>query len=271
MTVLAAIDDWPVDNAAIGITGPRETLDRHGPTDRVFRMASVTKPLAAYAVLVAVDSGRLDLEDTVDDRGATVRHLLAHAAGYPFTGREPISPVGARRIYSNTGFDLLGELVEERTGRSIGSYLRQQVLLPLGMDDTVLDGSPAADAEGSVDDLLLFARELLHPTLIDASLAEEARTPQYPALDGVLPGHGRQDPNEWGLGFEIRGTKSPHWTGAEHPPTTFGHFGQSGSFLWVDPEHDLAAAFLGDRDYGAWSAEHWSEFNAQVLSHYAEA
>lgn len=268
MTVLAAIDDWPVDNAAIGITDARETLGRHGPTDRVFQMASVTKPLAAYAVLVAVDSGRIDLDETIDDRGATVRHLLAHAAGYPFTGREPISPVGARRIYSNTGFDLLGELVEERTGRSIGSYLRQQVLLPLGMGDTVLDGSPAADAEGTVDDLLVFARELLHPTLIEPELAEAARTPQFPELDGVLPGHGRQDPNEWGLGFEIRGSKSPHWTGPEHPPTTFGHFGQSGSFLWVDPRDGIAAACLGDRPFGDWAVELWPAFNDALVAEY---
>src|SRR5690606_40951147 len=69
----------------------------------------------------------------------------------------------------------------------------------------------SSDLEGTVDDLLVFARELLHPTLIEPELAEAARTPQFPELDGVLPGHGRQDPNEWGLGFEIRGSKSPHW------------------------------------------------------------
>jgi CubicO group peptidase (beta-lactamase class C family) len=270
MSVLAAIDDWPVETAAVGVTGPRETMATHGPTEQVFRLASVTKPLAAYATLVAVDQGRLELDETVDDAGATVRHLLAHAAGYPMTGTDPRTTVGKRRIYSNTGFDLLGELVEERTGRAFSRWLHQQVLLPLEMLDTVLDGSPAADAHGTVDDLLRFARELLRPTLVEPDLAEAARTPQFPELDGVVPGYGRQSPNPWGLGFEIRGQKDPHWTGTTHPPSTFGHFGQSGSFLWVDPDHDLAAAFLGDRDYGEWAAERWAGFNDELLATYAE-
>jgi CubicO group peptidase (beta-lactamase class C family) len=44
------------------------------------------------------------------------------------------------------------------------------------------------------------------------------------------------DPNDWGLGFELRDTKEPHWTGTRNSPRTYGHFGGSGSFLWLDPE-----------------------------------
>jgi CubicO group peptidase (beta-lactamase class C family) len=95
-----------------------------------------------------------------------------------------------------------------------------------------------------VTDLLAFARELLDPQLLDPALLTEATRVAFPGLDGVLPGFGRQSPNDWGLGFELRGTKAPHWTGCELPPTTFGHFGQSGSFLWVDadPRHRLCGA-----------------------------
>ena len=64
----------------------------------------------------------------------------------------------------------------------------------------------------------------------------EATTVQFPGLDGVLPGYGVQRPNDWGLGFEIRDSKSPHWTGARNSAATYGHFGQSGSFIWADPE-----------------------------------
>ncbi len=271
MPVLDRIDGWDVPDAAVGVTDASGTIDRHGPTGTVQRLASVTKPLVAYAVLVAVDQGRLDLDDPAGPESATVRHLLAHAAGYPMTGTEPLSPVGKRRVYSNTGYEVLGSVLEERTGRSAAGWLRQQVLLPLGMHDTALEGSPAADAVGTVDDLLLFARELLEPSLMEPELAAEARQVQFPGLDGVLPGFGRQTPNDWGLGLEIRGAKEPHWTGADHPPTTIGHFGQSGSFLWVAPELGLAAAFLGGRDFGDWAREVWPGFNDALLHAYADA
>ncbi len=52
----------------------------------------------------------------------------------------------------------------------------------------------------------------------------------------MLPGFGVQRPNDWGLGFEIRDAKSPHWTGSANSGRTYGHFGQSGTFIWVDPD-----------------------------------
>lgn len=268
MSVLQQVERWPVDTVAVGVTGPDADLDTFGPVDEVLPFASVTKPLSAYAALVAIDQGRLELDEVVDDRGATPRHLLAHTAGYPMSGDEPRTEPGTRRIYSNTGFEELAALVEDRTGRSFGRFLHQQVLLPLGMDDTSLDGSPAAGARGTVDDLLHFARELLAPTLISAELAAEATSVQFAEASGVLPGFGRQDPNPWGLGFEIRGRKDPHWTGAANSPRTFGHFGQSGSFLWVDPDLRIAAACLADRDFGEWAAEAWPPLNDAIARGY---
>lgn len=268
MSVLATVDDWPVDTVAIGVTDATTTLEVHGPTDQPFPLASVTKPLAAYAFLLAVDHGRLDLDEQADEAGATVRDLLSHAGGYPFDGTEPRSAPRTRRIYSNTGFEILGELVEDRVGRPVASWLHQQVLLPLEMSDTRLDGSPAKDGRGSVDDLLRFARELLAPTLLDEELAEAAVTVQHPGLDGVLPGFGRQTPNDWGLGFELRDQKSPHWTGARNSQRTFGHFGQSGSFLWVDPVHGIAAASLADRAFGDWARELWPPCSDAIIERY---
>jgi CubicO group peptidase (beta-lactamase class C family) len=88
----------------------------------------------------------------------------------------------------------------------------------------------------------------------------------YPGLAGVLPGYGRQQPNDWGLGWEIRGSKDPHWTGATSSPETFGHFGRSGTFLWVDPEAGLACLALTDRDFGDWAIQAWPAFIDQVLA-----
>lgn len=246
---------------ALGVTDAHRTLATQGPTGRVFPILSVTKLLVAYATLLAVDRGRLELDDEVADAGEhrTLRHLLAHASGVGPDADAPATDPERRRIYSNHGYELIGEEVGDAVGRPIAEWLRTQVLEPLGMHDTVLDGSPAHGARSSVDDLLRFARELLEPTLLDAALLQQATTAQWPDLDGVLPGYGRQTPNPWGLGFELRGSKDPHWLHADFPPGTFGHFGRSGSFVFADPDAGRGGVFLADRDFGQWAVEAWPE------------
>ena len=91
---------------------------------------------------------------------------------------------------------------------------------------------------------------------------------QFPGLDGVLPGFGVQRPNDWGLGFEIRDAKSPHWTGSANSVRSYGHFGQSGTFLWVDPDRDLALVVLTDRDCGDWAYERWPALSDAVISEF---
>lgn len=262
--VLATADDWPVDTVAVGVTGPATTRGTHGPTDRVLPWASVTKLLTAWATLVAVQDGLLHLDEPAGPDDSTVRHLLAHASGLPPEPGGPTARVGRRRVYSNHGFELLADLVADRVGEPFADHLGVEVLEPLGMQATSLDGSPAHAARGPLSDLLVLGRELLAPSLLDAPLADEVATVQFPGISGVLPGYGRQDDNTWGLGVEIRDGKTPHWTGPSQPATTFGHFGQSGSFLWVDRDHGVAAACLADRDFGDWAREAWAPFNDAV-------
>lgn len=268
--VLAEVDEWEPDNVAVGVTDADGTLATHGPTGEVFRLASLTKPLAAYAVLIAVRDRFLHLDEPAGpkaDEGATVRHLLAHASGLPpDEGGVMTTSPATRRIYSNWGYDVLGALVAERTGHPFPELLEHEVLVPLGMRSTALDGSPAADAEGPVDDLLRFARELLAPTLLDEDLHAEATSLAFPGLEGVVPGYGRQSSCDWGLGFEIKSDKDPHWTGDDLAPSTFGHFGRSGSFLWVDPTRGLAAAELADRDFDRWAKDAWPGFHDRILA-----
>ena len=80
----------------------------------------------------------------------------------------------------------------------------------------------------------------------------------FPGLRGVLPGYGRFDPCDWGLGFEVKGDKTPHWSGTRTSPETFGHFGKAGGFLWVDPVAGLACASLSNREFGPWAVTEWS-------------
>jgi CubicO group peptidase (beta-lactamase class C family) len=270
--VLRRVDDWKPSTVVVGVTDASATLATHGPTDEVLALASLTKPLTAYATLIAVQDGLIHLDEPAGPPGTdgvTVRHLLAHAGGLPPDPGGPTIGPERRRIYSNHGYDVLGELVAERAGMPFADHLDVEVLQPLGMDATRLDGSPAHAAEGTVNDLLRFARELLEPRLLDPELHRAATTVQFPGLDGVLPGYGRQSPNDWALGFEIKAGKDPHWTATRASPGTFGHFGRAGSYLWVDPELDLASASLADEPFDSWAKEGWPELGDAIVEAFA--
>ncbi|MGW3723592.1 serine hydrolase domain-containing protein [Streptomyces sp. NPDC000851] len=264
---LALIDNWPVSAAAAGVVrADGAVLGRHGAVGERFALASVTKPLAAYAVLVAYEEGAIELDEPAGPPGSTVRHLLAHTSGLAFDEHRVTAAPGQRRLYSNAGFEQLGDHVAKATDIPFGEYARQAVLEPLGMAATSLEGSPAKDGVSTVGDLLRFAAEVQAPRLLDPRTVAEAMTVQYPGTKGVLPGYGHQNPNDWGLGFEIRDGKSPHWTGSSSSPRTFGHFGQSGTFLWIDPEAGVACVALTDRAFGAWAVEAWPVFTDAVLA-----
>jgi CubicO group peptidase (beta-lactamase class C family) len=203
VSALDVIAGWPVPNAAAAVVGPSGVMAEYGDVMRPFRLASVTKPLTARAAQVAVEEGAVELDTPAGPPGATVRHLLAHTAGYGVTS--------------------------------------------------------------TVADLVRFAGDLLRPATVSAQLHAEATSVQFPGLDGVLPGFGVQRPNDWGLGFELRDGKSPHWTGSTNSARTYGHFGQSGTFLWVDPQVDLALVVLTDRDFGDWAYAPWPALSDEVL------
>lgn len=267
MRSLSLVSDWPVDHAAAAVVARSgEVVGGTGDRDRAFPLASVTKLLTAYAALLACEEGAFELGDAAGPDGSTVRHLLAHASGLDMTERKVRAAPGARRIYSNAGFEVLAEFVTKRTGIAFADYVAEGVLEPLGMAATEFSGSPAAGAVSTVRDLARFAAELQAPVLLgEATLATATRV-AFEGLDGVLPGFGRQRPNDWGLGIELRDHKSPHWTGRNSSPGTFGHFGQSGTFLWVDPVAGAAAVALTDRDFGPWAADAWPEFTDAVLA-----
>ena len=258
-----------MNRVSAGVTGPGDTLGLAGDPKWITRIASVAKVLVGMAALVAVEEGTVDLDEAAGPEGSTVRHLLSHASGLAFDQDRSIAPPGRRRIYSNPGIERFADHLATRAGMSFEEYLRLGVLEPLGMAHTELRGSPAHAVWSTVSDLLAFCQELLRPTLVAAATLADATRPHFPELGGVLPDLGRFDPNPWGLTFEIRNAKQPHWTGHRNSPTTFGHFGGAGTFLWVDPEAGLAAVGLTDRDFGPWALEAWPRFSDAVLERFA--
>ncbi|WP_375487555.1 serine hydrolase domain-containing protein [uncultured Mycobacterium sp.] len=269
MAALDALDGWPVSTAAAAVIGPEGVLASHGDTGCEFALASVTKPLVARAVQVAIEEGVVELDTPAGPPGSTVRHLLAHASGLAMHSDHILAKPGSRRVYSNQGFTVLAETVEQSSGIEFTRYLTEAVFEPLAMTATRLDGGTEAAGFGATStlaDLAAFAVDLLRPATVSAQMHAEATTVQFPGLDGVLPGYGVQRPNDWGLGFEIRDAKSPHWTGASNSARTFGHFGQSGSFIWADPDADLALVVLTGHDFGDWALPAWPAISDAVIS-----
>jgi CubicO group peptidase (beta-lactamase class C family) len=239
-------------------------LGRRGDASRVFRWASVTKPVVALAALVAAEEGTIDLDEPAGPPGSTMRHLLAHASGLPFDAGAPIAKPGTRRIYSNAGFEVAAERIAANAEMPFAEYLQKAVLNPLGME-AVLRGSPAAGLHGSLDDLVKVTHELLAPTLVVPETFAEATSVQFPGLAGVIPDLGRFDPNDWALGFELKDSKQPHFSGTLTSPHTFGHWGGSGTFVWVDPDSGLALGVLTNLEFGDWAKEAWPAFSDAVV------
>ena len=263
--ILATIDAWGASNAAAAVVGPGGVLSTHGAPAHRYPWASVTKPVTAMAVLIAAEHALLALDEPAGPLGATVRHLLAHTSGLPFEGEAILAQPGSRRIYSNPGFDRLGELVAERSGMSFERALADWVLEPLGMTGAKVVDRPSQGLHGTLGDLVAFAGELLRPTLLPEANLKTAASAAFPGLPGVVPGVGRFDDCAWGLGFEIHDGKDPHWMGRGNSPAAFGHFGGAGTLLWVDPVADVALVALTDRAFGPWALRAWPALSDSVL------
>lgn len=279
---LEQLNSWPVSHAAAAVLSRSGVVALAGDTTMRFPLASVTKPLSAIAALVAIEEGAIELDQAIADPiggktlldpelgsqlpGATLRHLLAHASGLAPDRLARAAAVGSRRIYSNAGFDLIGELIGAATTIPFADYIAEAVFRPLGMTTASVAGSPARDGSASVTDLNALICELLTPTgLLHPDTLEAATSPQCGQLPGVLPGYGSQPDNAWGLGFEIRANKRPHWTSDENSPATYGHFGQSGTMFWIDPIAGLGLVALADQPFGEWAIQAWPALSQAVL------
>lgn len=246
-----------------------ETLYAAGDLTSTFPLASVTKILAGRAILIAVEEGFINLDEErligYPSESTSLRALLAHVSGVSFNSADRVAAVGQRRTYTNYAFEVAGAWVAERVGLPFTDWLDESVVAPLLLQDTFVEGSCAYSGIGSARDLITLGRELLEPKLISAELALQACTVQWPGIRGVTPGYGSYADNTWGLGLELRGDKQVTWFPTISEGGTFGHFGQSGSFLWVAPESRFGAVFVGAEPFGNWHKQHWSRLNDWLI------
>ncbi len=265
MEALRAIDAWGARTAAGGVARADGVVATHGPRETELPWASVTKLLTGLAVLVALEEGTVDLDEPAGPPGSTLRHLLSHASGLPVDGEEPIAEPGRRRIYSNTGIELAARLLEERAEMPFADYFAGAVAgrsaSPAGFAARRRTATAARSTTSSRSAASCCYRRSSRPRRSPRRRPSSSR-----ASTGVLPGLGRMEPNDWGLTFELRDAKSPHWTGTRNSPRTFGHFGASGTFLWVDPDAGVACGVLTDRPFGDWAKEAWPALSDAVLA-----
>jgi CubicO group peptidase (beta-lactamase class C family) len=259
--------EWQVPHAAAVVFTADGVVESFGDGDRVFELASVTKLLSTYAVLIGVEEEALGLDDPAGPPDSTVRHLLAHTSGYGFESDAPaISRPGTKRIYSNRGIEVAATHFAQASEIAFTDYLGEGVLDPLGMNSTELPGSPAHGGRSTARDLARFGQELLIPKLLAASTLGAAVEVQFPGLSGILPGLGRFDPLDWGLGFERNFGRPGHWAGTTISPSAFGHFGGAGTFLWIDPRAGLGCICLTDLDFDVWAKQAWPALTDSILA-----
>ncbi|MCZ7630332.1 MAG: beta-lactamase family protein [Microthrixaceae bacterium] len=142
---LRSIDDWNARFSTAVVSSGTGILATHGDTHKVVRVASLTKLVTAWTVLIAVEEGAVSLSDPLGPPGATVAHLLCHAGGWDFDTTTVLARPGTKRIYSNTGYGALATHVGSATSIRFTDYMAEAVLAPLGMTASELRGSAARE------------------------------------------------------------------------------------------------------------------------------
>lgn len=254
--VLVAHQDVPILVSARGFAIQPGVLPNR--TDTKFNLASVTKMLTAIAVIQLVAAGSLDLHTPIASYHPglphageiTVHQLLTHTAGFDrywndayrasrsdlrsidaylkmFAETPLLFPPGTRHHYGNTGYVLLGALIEHISGKSYYEHMHDAIFQPVGMKDTgfyemdlpiancavgytrgnwpgpedgklrsnqfiyAVKGSPSEHCFSTVQDLFLFLQALQAHKLVDADHLELCFTPHASAgQPGVSYGYG---------------------------------------------------------------------------------
>lgn len=267
----------------------------------LYDLASLTKVAATTAAVMAlVDDGRLELDAPVQrylpewegrhKERVTVRHLLTHTSGLPASAwlfdraASPaearnrvhraalLAPPGRRVLYSDFGFILLAEVVEQVAEMPIDRYLAGRVYAPLGMGSTLFLPPLALRAEAAPS---LRAGERPYPLVGEVhdanafrlggvvghaglfSTARDLAVFAQTLLDGGRYGGVRvfgaatvarfrqRQVEERALGWDMPGRVSS--AGEYFSARSFGHTGYTGTSLWIDPQNELFVVLLTNR------------------------
>lgn len=240
--------------------GAVERVAEVGDVSSVRSWASVSKMAVAMAFGIEMDWGLHAYTEMVGPRGANFANLLSHSSGLGLEEGDPVAPVATRRIYSNYGVDLaVHGIVGENPP---AEWLNDRVFEPLGMTTTALTGRPAGGVIGSTDDMATLALAWLRADALATATRDRMIRPYLPDLAGVVPGFGRFNPCPWGMGPEVRGDKH-HWMG-DWPPTSFGHFGMTGTLMLLNVDEGIGVVATTTEDFGPWAVQLWPAWTSEV-------
>lgn len=262
---------WPEGSAGAAFVvrdGLVDLVASTGDREAVFPWASVTKLAVALGLAVDVSWGFAGYDRPVGPLGSTLAHLLAHASGLGLDATAPVQPVGRRRVYSNVAYERAVESVIK--DRPADDWLADRVFSPLGMNATRLTGSPASGAHGSLEDLIILATAYLRSDLIPKPQRDTITTAFLPALGGVVPGFGPFDRSPWGLGPQIKGPND-HWMGSDWSPDSYGHFGQSGAMVLLEPGTGIGVCAVSPASFGPWAVDRWPSWTNEARAVVASA
>jgi len=211
-------------------------------------------------------------------------------------------PANTRVEYSNVGYGLLALVVEHLTHQDFSAALESLVLQPLGIEAWLGVEPPRtpvrlADTRGKHVGTALepfnsaFWRSLAfpwagmlttaagalrlvctfwhnHDGFLQPTTRAEAIRNQVGELRCTMFNKAVWDPCAWGLGPELRATKTPHWAPPTAHPDSFGHAGASGCLVWADPSAKVAWAMLGARTAeSGWLLRRGAAIGAAILEH----
>ena len=276
-----------VEEGLLALDEPVSTFIPEFPTSTDTSVAGYDPAIDAHRAEVTVRHLLAHLSGLPEDLPAGYLSIKTKPSLQTYTDamqRQPLTFVpGTALRYSNAGYALLARIVERITGTDFWLEADRRIIEPLGVRDIVARPGPALDERiaivadvarantdvasynssywrqlaipwgglyGSARDLMTFATAFLPggPRLLSEAATQAMITDQ---AHGVAGGVGslrlHWDTAFWGLGWEVRGTKSRHWTGDLASPATYCHFGATGTLLWADPTRELAVAVFANR------------------------
>ena len=234
--VLGAADAWGAGRAGVALLDRAGLVAERGSRDVALPWASVTKVVSALTVLVAVDRGLVGLDDPAGPPGSTLRHLLAHASGLAFDDTSVISAPARTRIYSNSGFDEAAAVVERAAGTPFAELLKASVLGPIGMSGASLQGRPSEGLRGRSTTSRRSPSSCSCHGRSRRRWLRWGRRSRFRGCVACCPGSASRIRSTGASGSRSGARRRPIGPAPGNSPRTFGHFGGSGTFLWVDPE-----------------------------------
>lgn len=198
--ILIARDGKPIISRGYGMANIEHAVPNTPQT--VFRLGSITKQFTAMAIVMLQEQGKLNVNDPICKhlpecpatwQPITVKNLLTHTAGLPnYTGfpnfaktaslpvtnadmfallkDKPLDfAVGEKYAYSNSGYFLLGTIIERASGKTYADFLQEKIFTPLGMKQSGYD-SPIRVIKNRASGYARQGGEFVNATYMDMSI-----------------------------------------------------------------------------------------------------